>query len=233
MSKKKRVYNITPFTLLDYPAKSACIVWFSGCGMRCGYCYNTEIVTSDGNYSYFEVLSFLYKRQGLLQGVVLCGGEPLFSYDEYMLEFIKKIKEMGFLVKLDTNGVNFKGLKELIDLNLLDYVALDFKSTKEKFNLVTQNPNFYYEYVLNSINLLIESKIEFEIRTTVHDNLLNIDDITNMIKTLENLYFKGSYFIQNFLESKTNFANLQKSYNQIDTNLLTSDKFKIKFRNYL
>lgn len=230
--KRKRVYNLTPFTLLDYPNKTACIVWFSGCGMRCGYCYNADIVESSGNYDYFEVLSFLHRRKGLLQGVVLCGGEPLFYYDKDMFEFIKKVKEMGFLVKLDTNGINYEALKELVESNLIDYVALDFKAPQYKFEYITQNSIKQFDLFLNSLKFLIDSKIDFELRTTFHPQLLNSDDIQDMIGVLESLDYKGKYYIQNFIESKSNFGNLKKQIHKINFDLLESDKIEIGYRNF-
>jgi pyruvate formate lyase activating enzyme len=230
--KKKQVYNITPFTLLDFPSHVACIVWLCGCGMRCGYCYNTDIVTGSGNYSYDEVLEFLETRKGLLQGVVLCGGEPLFGYDNSMLSFIVKVKNMGFMVKLDTNGVHYENLQELLDMGLLDFVALDFKAPKDKFELVTQNPSHYFEFFINSVIMLIKSGINFEIRTTIHPDLLDTYDIQMMIKTLEDIGYNGTYYLQNFLESKENFGNLTKKPSSVDLKNFHTDKFKIEYRNF-
>ena len=230
--KRKRVYNLTPFTLLDYPSKTACIVWFSGCGMRCEYCYNTDIVESNGNYDYFAVLSFLHKRKGLLQGVVLCGGEPLFNYDKDMLEFIKKVKEMGFLIKLDTNGINYEALKELVESNLIDYVALDFKAPKYKFEYITNNNVKKFDLFLDSVKLLINTKIDFELRTTFHPKLLNNDDIKDMLDVIESLEYRGKYYIQNFMESQNNFGNLKKEIYTFDFDIINNGTVEIKYRNF-
>ena len=117
----KVVYDITKFTHLDFPNHLACIVWFSGCNMRCDYCYNKDIVfAKNGVYSYNDVIDFLKTRVGLLDAVVLSGGEA--TLHELVL-FCKEIKKLGFLIKLDTNGTNPHAIKNLLDLNLLDFIA--------------------------------------------------------------------------------------------------------------
>ena len=115
----KSISNITPFTLLDYPHKSACILWYAGCNMRCLYCYNPEIVLGKGTIAFTNVIAFLKTRIGLLDAVVFSGGECLIH--KTILEHIKIVKEMGFLVKIDTNGSCPKILKQLVDDNLIDY----------------------------------------------------------------------------------------------------------------
>jgi pyruvate formate lyase activating enzyme len=200
--------------------------------MRCEYCYNTDIVESNGNYDYFEVLSFLHKRKGLLQGVVLCGGEPLFNYDKDMLEFIKKVKEMGFLIKLDTNGINYEALKELVESNLIDYVALDFKAPKYKFEYITNNNVKKFDLFLDSVKLLINTKIDFELRTTFHPKLLNNDDIKDMLDLIESLEYRGKYYIQNFMESQNNFGNLKKEIYTFDFDSINNGTVEIKYRNF-
>jgi pyruvate formate lyase activating enzyme len=120
------VYNITPFTLLDYPDKTACIVWFAGCNMRCVYCYNVDIVRGKGRMSYDEVYGFLDTRRGLLDAVVLSGGECLMHRS--IESFIIELKKRNLLVKIDTNGSYPLVLSKLINEQLIDYVALDFKA---------------------------------------------------------------------------------------------------------
>ncbi|MGE3613975.1 MAG: anaerobic ribonucleoside-triphosphate reductase activating protein, partial [Sulfurimonas sp.] len=127
----KVIYDLTTFTHVDYPDHLSCIVWFSGCNMRCDYCYNKDIVfAKDGKYSYDDILDFLKTRVGLLEAVVLSGGE---ATSHELLPFCREIKKLGFKIKLDTNGTNFSTIKELLDANLLDYVALDYKAPKDKF----------------------------------------------------------------------------------------------------
>ena len=133
---KKAIHSFTPFTLLDYPDKSACILWFAGCNMKCDYCYNPEIVFGKGTFYFSEIISFLKSRSNLLDAVVFSGGECLIHKD--IITFIKLVKNLGFLIKVDTNGSQPKVLEKLIKEKLIDYVALDFKGPKEKFFAITK-----------------------------------------------------------------------------------------------
>ncbi len=140
------VYDITKFTHVDYPDHLACIVWFSGCNMRCDYCYNKDIVfAKSGNYTTDDVLEFLKTRINMLEAVVLSGGEAA-SHD--LVGFCQAIKKLGFKIKLDTNGTYFKQVKRLLELNLLDFIALDYKAPKEKFTQITHS-NKYDEFFQN------------------------------------------------------------------------------------
>ena len=136
----KPISYITPFTLLDYPHKSACILWYVGCNMRCLYCYNPEIVLGKGTISFDEVKQFLQKRKGLLDAVVFSGGECLIHKN--IVEHIRELKELGFLIKVDTNGSKPFVLKQLLEENLVDYVALDFKALPKKFENITKSNLF-------------------------------------------------------------------------------------------
>jgi pyruvate formate lyase activating enzyme len=215
----KVIYDLTSFTHLDYTNHLACIVWFSGCNMRCDYCYNKDIVfAKDGKYSYIDILDFLKTRVNLLEAVVLSGGEAS-SYE--LVPFCRKIKELGFKIKLDTNGTNFLHVKELLDLNLLDYVALDYKAPKEKFTQITHSNKF--DEFSKTLDLLIESNVEFEARTTVHGDLLESDDINEIILDLKNRGYKKSYYIQEFLETEKNIGDLKRPKKRLDRSLLQND----------
>lgn len=215
----KVIYDLTSFTHLDYPEHLACIVWFSGCNMRCDYCYNKDIVfAKSGKYSYEDILNFLKTRVNLLEAVVLSGGEAS-SYD--LVSFCQEIKQLGFKIKLDTNGTNFLHVKELIELNLLDYVALDYKSQKTKFIQIT-NSNKFDEFS-KTLDFLINGSVEFEVRTTVHNDLLSEDDVNEIIIDLKNRKYKNRYFIQEFRDTGTNIANLQSPKNKLDKSLLLTD----------
>lgn len=218
----KPIYNITPFTLLDYPDKTACILWFAGCNMRCVYCYNPEIVFGKGKISIPEVLTFLNSRKVLLDGVVLSGGEC--TSHKHIKPLLQEIKKLGFLVKIDTNGSNPQTLLDLINDNLVDYVALDFKATKEKYISTTQS-NLFTEFN-STLNYLIKINFPFEVRTTVHSELLNERDIQEMANELENQGYIGKYFIQynvndtetigNLCNSKNNFLNISLIKTSLD-----------------
>ena len=204
---KKAIHSFTPFTLLDYPDKSACILWFAGCNMKCDYCYNPEIVFGKGLFYFSEIFSFLKTRRNLLDAVVFSGGECLIHKD--IIPFIKLVKSLGFLVKVDTNGSQPKVLEKLIKEQLIDYVALDFKGTKEKFFAITKS-DFYSQFI-SCFELLQNSSIPFEIRTTYHSSLLNPEDIASMQNVLVELGYDKTYFIQNFRNYQNTIAPLPDS----------------------
>ena len=223
----KPIYNITPFTLLDYPNKSACIFWYAGCNMRCLYCYNPEIVLGKGNITFSEAISFLKTRQGLLDAVVFSGGECLIHKN--ILDQIKKVKELGFLVKIDTNGSNPNILRELIDSKLIYYVALDFKATESDFQQITKSDLFLqFE---KSFEILQESKVEFEIRTTYHSKLIPDGKLNEMIEYLVAKNYLGNYFIQSFKSNVTTLGDLPFSDEFQNKNWASSLQFNIVSRN--
>lgn len=204
---KKAIHSFTPFTLLDYPDKSACILWFAGCNMKCDYCYNPEIVFGKGLFYFSEIFSFLKTRRNLLDAVVFSGGECLIHKDIILI--IKLVKSLGFLIKVDTNGSQPKVLEKLIKEKLIDYVALDFKGTKEKFFAITKS-DFYSQFI-SCFELLQKSTIPFEIRTTYHSSLLNPEDIASMQNVLVELGYDKTYFIQNFRNYQNTIAPLADS----------------------
>jgi pyruvate formate lyase activating enzyme len=204
---KKAIHSFTPFTLLDYPDKSACILWFAGCNMKCDYCYNPEIVFGKGMFSFSEIYSFLKSRRNLLDAVVFSGGECLIHKD--IIQFIKLVKNLGFLIKVDTNGSQPKVLEKLIKEQLIDYVALDFKGTKEKFFAITKSD--FYSQFLSCFQLLQSSTVPFEIRTTYHSSLLNPEDIISMQEILLELGYDKTYYLQNFRNYQNTIAPLSES----------------------
>ena len=213
----KVIYDITKFTHLDFPEHLACIVWFSGCNMRCDFCYNKDIVfAKNGKYSYADVLDFLKRRVNLLDAVVLSGGE---ATSHELIEFCKQIKALGFLIKLDTNGTNHNSIKELLKLNLLDYVALDYKAPLDKYQNITHSNK--YDAFSKTLNLLIKGNTKFEVRTTLHNDLLNVEDINTIINDLKDRGYKNNYFIQRFLDTGDNIANLNKSSTIFDETKLS------------
>lgn len=222
---KRVVYNITRFTTLDYKDNLSCIVWFISCNMRCQYCYNSDIITAkEGAFAIDEVYEFLEKRVGLLDAVVLSGGEAT-VHDLYPI--CKKIKEMGFKIKLDTNGSNPKLLKKLISEELLDFIALDFKAPKGKYIEITKTD--LYDKFYETLIYLIDKKFDFEVRTTLHEDLLNVEDINEMIDVLVTAGYSKELYIQNFLEVE-NFGNLRQPLTSLDKDRL-SEKLEIMWRN--
>lgn len=223
----KPIYSITPFTLLDYPDKTACIFWFAGCNMRCLYCYNPDIVLGKGKLSFQETLKFLKTRVNLLDGVVLSGGEC--TLHKNIIKLIVEIKKMGLLVKVDTNGAKPKMIEFLMKEKLIDYVALDFKAPIDKFKSITKS-NLYSNFI-TSLKLLISNTTPFEVRTTLHSSLLIQNDIQNMIDVLEELNYSGIYYIQNFVNDAKTLSELENSkQNSISTSFLKT-KLAVVIRN--
>ena len=212
------IYDITKFTHLDYPDHLAAIIWFSGCNMRCDYCYNKEIVLAkNGSITMQEAVEFLHSRISLLDGVVLSGGEAT-AYD--LVPFCQTVKKMGFAIKLDTNGTYYNNFKQLLDLKLLDYVALDYKAPKEKFTQITHSRR--YDDFSKTLDLLLSSDTEFEVRTTLHADLLTPEDINTICNDLQQRGYSKTYYMQEFLDTKINIANLTKPKLSFDRSLLQS-----------
>lgn len=222
------VYDVTSFTMLDYPDVTACILWFAGCNMRCGYCHNPDIIRAKGNFDEEQILKFLTKRQNKLEGVVLSGGECT-GYPN-LKDFIKRIKALGYLVKMDTNGTKPKLIKELIEEGLIDYLALDFKATEDKFFEITKCrkiPQFKESLAV----LCAQNKIPFEVRTTVHTDLLNEQDIKEIMDDLEAHDYKGIYYVQNYRHGD-NEGRLQEQTKPLDITSFRDYKFNVEYRNF-
>ncbi|MBK8954025.1 MAG: anaerobic ribonucleoside-triphosphate reductase activating protein [Saprospiraceae bacterium] len=222
------IYHITPFTQLDYPDKLACIIWFAGCNMRCLYCYNTEIVKGKGRLSYEEALEFLKSRKNLLDAVVLSGGECTMHIR--LEEFIHKIKDMHFLVKIDTNGSHPRLLSKLIRENLIDYVALDFKALQDRFFKITRSDHF--KDFEKTLELLVSSKIPFEVRTTVHSEFLDQDYLIRMARYLKNKSYSGTYFLQSFFNDIPTLGSLKNDYKSIPAEFIQNAGLQIEVRKF-
>lgn len=195
-AEPKPLYGITPFTMLDFPGRTACILWFAGCNMRCGYCHNPDIVRSKGKYPARYALAFLEKRQGLLDGVVFSGGEATLS--PTVPELMRAARKKGYAIKLDTNGTRPDVIEKLLDEKLLDYVALDYKAPQDKWQRLTHCKDF--DAFDKTLHLLCaQTGVPFEIRTTVHTALLSEDDIRLINCDLNAHGYKGTYFVQNYV----------------------------------
>ena len=214
------IYSITPFTLLDYPGTTACIIWFAGCNMKCLYCYNPDIVTGKGKLGYDEALEFLNRRKNLLDGVVLSGGEC--TLHKKFPDFVAAIKKLGFKVKIDTNGSTPETMAYLAKARLVDYVALDFKAMSYSFGTITQS-NLFKKFE-DTLEMLIEGNIGFEVRTTVHTDLIIRHDLENMLRYLEAKGYKGNYYIQPF-------RNGAATLYPLNTSQLTPDHYDLETPN--
>lgn len=162
-----RIKGLQKTTLIDFPDNVACTVFLPNCNFNCGFCYNSAIVKDDKSIPDIpleEFFAFLEKRKNILDGVVVSGGEP--TLQEGLVEFISKIKKMGFLVKLDTNGSNPEVLKELLEKKLLDYIAMDIKGALEDYERIC-GVKVDLEKIKKSIGLVKNSCIDYEFRTTL------------------------------------------------------------------
>lgn len=188
-----KIGGLQKTSLLDYPKTISAIIWTVGCNCRCPFCYNKDIVFGNtGLIPEDEVISFLEKRKGMLEGLVITGGEPLMQEDT--VDFISKVKKLGYLVKIDTNGAYPEALKELIDKKQVNYIAMDVKAPIDKYEVLT-GIKADIKKIKESIELIKNSKIDYEFRTTAIPEYLSKKDILDIAKWL-----KGSkkFYIQQF-----------------------------------
>lgn len=185
-------------TLLDFPGKVACTVFTAGCNFRCPFCHNASLVISPDltdTISEDELFAFLKKRRGILDGVCITGGEPLLQRD--IEELIKKIRDLSLAVKLDTNGAYPERLRSIIENNLVDYVAMDIKNSKEKYAL-TAGADVDIGKISESVGLLMSSGIAYEFRTTIVKELHSPEDIRSIGEWIAGA---EKYFLQSFTDS--------------------------------
>lgn len=194
-----KIFGFQKMTLLDYPGKVAATIFAGGCNFRCPFCHNASLVTDLSGSEQLDtedILGYLERRRGLLDGVCVTGGEPLL-YDSTR-ELIKTIKEMGYAVKLDTNGSFPEKLRELVSDGLIDYVAMDVKNTKEKYRETVGLRSFDVAPIEESIGFLLSGAVDFEFRTTVVKEFHTPDDIENIAKWISGA---PRYFLQGFIDS--------------------------------
>ncbi len=191
------ISGIQKLTLLDYPGKCACTVFLAGCNLRCPFCHNAALVTGHAPTAMTEeeFFAFLKKRKGLLDGVCVTGGEPTLRHD--LPDFLQKIKEAGYLVKLDTNGTNPAMLRQLIDDKLIDYVAMDIKSSPEKYRETCGGIDVL-PAVRESVEILKAGQVEYEFRTTCAKPFQNEQAMEAIGKWLTGT---KHYYLQNFVDS--------------------------------
>ncbi len=193
-----KIHGLQKLTLLDYPKKTACTVFLGGCNFRCPFCHNKELVLGDfpPAISEDEILKFLKKRIGILDGVCITGGEPLLHDD--IEDFIKKIRDIGYLVKLDTNGSKPELLKHLINSGLIDYVAMDIKNSPNMYAETIGIDNFDLSPIEKSVEILKSADINYEFRTTIVSEFHTSESIKELS---EWIHGSKRYFLQNFIDS--------------------------------
>ena len=189
------IAGIQKTTLVDYPGKVACTIFLSGCNFRCGYCHNKDLVLSrigEGTISEEEVMAFLEKRKHVLDGVCITGGEP--TLWRGLIPFIINIKNIGYKVKLDTNGSNPEVLKKIIQEKLVDYIAMDIKASLPSYKRIT-GTFVNLEKIRQTIGLIKSSGIAHEFRTTVVPDIISSKDIDEIAKLIGQ---SSHFFIQQF-----------------------------------
>lgn len=189
------IQGLQKLTLLDYPGKMACTVFTAGCNLRCPFCHNSRLVIkppSETQYTEEDMFSFLKKRQGVLDGVVVTGGEPLLQKD--VADFIAKVKALGYSVKLDTNGTMPGKLKELVAAGLVDYVAMDVKASPGGYPPAVGIGGYDISKIDESIKFLLENNVDYEFRTTVvreFHSVFSMHDLGKWIKGAKRHYLQA------------------------------------------
>jgi len=180
-------------SLLDYPDAISAIIWTVGCDFRCPFCYNKDIVLGKvEDIPEEEIFSFLEKRKGLLEGLVISGGEPLMQDD--IAEFAEKVKKLGYLIKIDTNGMHPKKLKELIEKKLVDYISMDVKAPKKKYDKLS-GIKTDIKKIEESIEIIKNSGLQYEFKTTFAPDLLTKEDVISIAKWLDG---SKRFYLQQF-----------------------------------
>lgn len=191
-----KIYGIEKFSMVDWDGKIVCTLFASGCNFRCPFCHNASLALAEGNeIDHTEIFNFLEKRKELLDGVCISGGEP--TLHPSLEDFAGKIKDMGYKVKLDTNGTNPTAVKTLIEKGLVDYIAMDVKNSPQKYAQTTGLDSLNIDNILESIKVIKESNIPHEFRTTIikeYHTESDMHNIANMIAGCD------KYFIQKYVD---------------------------------
>lgn len=210
------IYDITPFSLLDFPDIPSAIIWFAGCNLRCRYCYNPDIVLGEGRVSENSVLNILSKRVGLLEGVVLSGGEA--TLYQNLVGFSYEIRKLGYKIKLDTNGMRPDIVETLIRNCLLDYVALDYKAPESKMKSICgggEERQFW-----KTFDFIKESGMPYEVRTTFHPDLLSDIDVIEMKNKLLQAGYEREFFLQNFQRGIATLGEISDPQRSVNRSVL-------------
>ncbi|MEE0435561.1 MAG: anaerobic ribonucleoside-triphosphate reductase activating protein [Peptococcaceae bacterium] len=191
------IQGLQKLTLLDYPEHVACTLFTAGCQLNCPYCHNSALIAGpfDESIQETDVLAFLKKRQGLLDGVCVSGGEPLLQAD--IVPFLASVKDLGYRVKLDTNGGFPDKLEELIEQGLVDYVAMDIKNRPERYAETCGVASLDLTPYIRSCNLLLEGRVGYEFRTTIVREFHTFEDIAAIGKWLQGAQ---RYYLQSFVD---------------------------------
>jgi len=236
-----KILGIQKQSLIEYPDKISTVIFLGGCNLRCSFCYVPHLVLPEEiekqkEISQKEIFSFLKERRNFLEAVAVSGGEPTLNRD--LPDFIEKIKELGYLVELETNGTNSEMLKYLIDKKLVDYVAMDIKQRLDDFKeykeitggVLTEE---MFENIKESLKTLLSGKIDYQLRTTIMKEFYKKEDILEICKEIQGAKI---YYLQNYQKNNTisgkNFTPFEEK--EIEEIVREGQKFtNVKFRKYL
>ena len=225
--------GIETLSLVDLDGKLACTIFTNGCNLKCPFCHNKDLVINQNiqEISFQEILNFLNLRKNMLDAVCITGGEPTIHSD--LEEKLIKIKELGYYIKLDTNGTNPDMLIDLYNKGLIDYVAMDIKNTLSKYPMTTNNTHVNLFNIQRSINFLQNSGIEYEFRTTLINEFHNINDLIEISEWL-----KGSkkYYLQKFVNNENcmtqNLSEIPYQTAVKFKNAIKENFYKVELRGY-
>lgn len=218
------IRGINASSFIDYPGKISFVIFTGGCNFLCPYCHNGDLVKRETMvYNEEEVIAMLKERQTFITAVTITGGEPTI-HGNNLIALIKRIKELGFKIKLDTNGSNPNILEKIIDQNLVDYLAMDIKNTFSKYNLTT-GVNIDVSKIQKSINLIENSQIDYMLRTTINKEMHTFEDLEEICSYLKK---KDNFVIQSYRYSKEQIKDIDYG-SFLDTELKEiEDKLKVK-----
>lgn len=220
------IHGLQKLTLVDYPGYVAAILFTGACNFKCPFCHNSSLVINPDNEPIIdieEVFTFLKKRKGLLDGVVVTGGEPTLQKD--LIPFLGELKGMGYRVKLDTNGYRPDVLRSAVDSGFVDYVAMDIKNSLDSYPMTIGISSFDESKIIESVSILMDGKVDYEFRTTVVEELHdkeNFDKIGHWLKNCRR------YYLQSFIPSEN---TIEKGFTSPDENTLQS--YAEILRNYI
>ncbi len=185
-----KIGGLIKFTLIDYPGRPAAVVFTQGCNFRCRYCHNPELVYPhllQPSIPKEEVMAFLRRRQGTLEGVVITGGEP--TMHDGLISFMQEIKDLGYFIKLDTNGTKPAVIEEALNKKLVDYIAMDLKAPLDKYSQIT-GVEFNQDILKHSMELIKNSGVEYEFRTTFDKEVLTEEDIQKIADSVQGKHYR-------------------------------------------
>lgn len=227
---RKRVSGIEPFSMLDFRENLCAILFYNGCsGFSCPYCYNVSQARGTAEtLPEEELIEFLESRRGKLDGIVFSGGECTI-WGHRLIDDIYYAHNLGYKIKVDTNGSSPFIIKTLLEKGLVDYIALDFKCPEYKHDLFMKAHKYWYNFT-ETFRLIKESGIPFETRTTVHTDIIDEDDINAILKQLEEWGYQGTHYIQFFFPAEETLGNVNPAMRHFDTSKIKSS-IKVEYRN--